>query len=147
MTIENKREYAFLIYQKHKDRGITLKEIAERVGVHKNTITKWKKLDEWDEALQEDLSFAKQLRVMKIQLNELNQFIMDKPEGLRFPNKAESDARRQLVKDIAELLQGEDLATIVNVFMPFIRFVAQSDKDTALKIVEYQDQYVKTLAV
>ena len=145
MTKKEQREYAYLLYSKND--GLTLADIADRVGVHANTITKWKAADGWDE-LRETLLTTRheQLRRLYMQLKELNDHIMAKPEGQRFANKSEADALTQITKSIANLEKDISLGVVIDVMVPFIEFIAKIDGHKAKEIVELQDAYIKSIS-
>lgn len=145
MINKEKQEYAYLLYSKNE--GLTLAEIATRVGVHFNTISKWKKENKWEE-LRETLLTTRheQLRRLYLQLKELNDHIMAKQEGARFANKSEADAITQLTKSISNLEKDISISVIIDVMVPFIQFVAKIDGLKAKEIVELQDAYVKSIS-
>jgi transposase-like protein len=144
MTSKEKQEYAYLLYVKND--GLTQEEIARRVGVHPNTISRWKDKNKWDE-LRESLLTTRQeqLRRLYMQLSELNDHIMAKPEGERFANKSEADAMIQITRSIANLEKDISLGTIIDVFIPFLDFVSSINPAQAKQIVELQDSYIKSI--
>lgn len=142
MTSKEKQEYAYLLYTKNE--GISLQEIAKRVGVHPNTITRWRQNNQWDQVAETLLTTRhEQLRRLYMQLKELNDHIMDKEEGKRFANKGEADAMTQITRSIANLQKEISADTIIDVFIPFIQFVSKADQELAQRIVEWQDSYIK----
>jgi len=144
MTRQETREYAYLLFSKND--GLTLEQIATKCDVHPNTITRWRKKYRWDETRETLLTTRQeQLRRLYMQLGELNDHIMEKPEGQRFANKSEADAMTQITRSIANLEKDMSVGTVIDVFVPFLQFVAKLDGEQAKKIVELQDAYVKTL--
>lgn len=144
MTSKGKQEYAYLLYSKAN--GMSLNEIAEKVGVHVNTISRWKAKHKWDE-LRETLLTTRQeqLRRLYMQLKELNDHIMEKETGKRFANKAEADSMIQITRSIANLEKDMTAATVIDVFIKFIEYASKIDSEVAKKILEIQDLYIKTL--
>lgn len=144
MTSKEKQEYAFLLFSRNE--GLTLEQIAQKCEVHPNTITRWRKKNKWDETRETLLTTRQeQLRRLYMQLKELNDHIMEKPEGSRFANKSEADAMTQITRSISNLEKENSIGTVIDVFMPFLRFAAKVDGDLAKDIVELQDLYIKSL--
>lgn len=144
MTSKEKQEYAFLLFSKNE--GLTLEQIAEKCEVHPNTITRWRKKNKWDETRETLLTTRQeQLRRLYMQLKELNDHIMGKPEGERFANKSEADSMTQITRSIANLEKDMSASMVIDVFIPFLQFTAKVDPELSKKIVELQDAYVKTL--
>ncbi|RME92328.1 MAG: DDE transposase family protein [Bacteroidetes bacterium] len=144
MTQAEKKEYAYMLYTKNE--GLTQQEIAKRVEVHPNTITRWKIEDEWDRSAGHLLTTKQeQLRRLYAQLKELNDHIVSKEEGKRFANKGESDTITQITRAIKSLETKLSPGTVIDVFTPFINFVAKVDGEMAKKIVELQHSFVQSL--
>jgi DNA-binding XRE family transcriptional regulator len=144
MTSKEKQEYAFLLYTKHD--ALTQEEIAEKVGVHKNTISRWKDKGAWDQVRETLLTTRhEQLRRLYMQLKELNDHIMGKEEGQRFANKSEADSLTQITRSIKNLEQDMSVGTVIDVFIPFLEFVSKMDGELAKRIVEMQDSYIKNM--
>ena len=145
MTSKEKQEYAYLLFTKNE--GLTLEEIAKRVGVHPNTITRWKARDNWEEMSESLLTTRhEQLRRLYMQLKELNNHIMTKDEGLRFANKAEADSMIQITRSIESLQKDISIGTVIDVFVPFIEFVAKVNPEQSKSIIELQDSYIKRIS-
>lgn len=129
-----------------KSANITLTEIAQKVGVHVNTVGRWKVKFKWDEYSESMLTTrAEQLRRLYMQLKELNDHIFDKPEGQRFANKAEADTLIQITRSIGNLEKDMTAADVINVMIPFVQFVAKTDSNKAKEFIEYQDRYIKQM--
>lgn len=143
MTKKEKMEYAYLLFSKENN---TLKQIAEKVGVSVNTVSRWKKAEKWEELRKTLLtSRLEQLRRLYMQLDELNTHIMGKEEGKRFANKAEADTLTQLTRSIQNLEKEMTAAEVINIFIPFIQYVSKIDGEKAKLIVELQDSYIKSI--
>jgi len=142
MTKKEAREYAALLYMKNE--GLTLQDIAAKVGVHANTITKWKREDDWDGLASVLLTTRhEQLKRLYQMLKAKNDDIMSREEGQRFPCKADADVLSQVTKSIQNLEQDMGVGNIIDVFIKFITFVGKIDGQMAKKIVEFQDAFVK----
>lgn len=144
MTSKEKQEYAYLLYAKSE--SISLDEIARRCEVHVNTVSRWKKKNDWDKLRQSMLvTKSEQIKRLYLQLTELNDHIMGKPEGERFANKAEADTLTQITRSIGNLERELTAANVIDVFIPFIQYVAKIDNKQAKLFLKFQDSYIKTL--
>lgn len=142
MTNPEKRELALLLYTKNQ--GLKLQDIAAKVRVHVNTITRWKKEDDWDGIASALLTTRhEQLRRLYMQLKRLNDHIEARDAGFNFPTKAEADTLTQITRSIENLERQMSVGTIIDVFVKFIDFVAKVDGKKAKEIVELQDLFVK----
>ncbi|MEO0625559.1 MAG: helix-turn-helix domain-containing protein, partial [Bacteroidota bacterium] len=128
MTSKQKREYALLLYTKND--GYTMRDIADKCGVHPNTITRWRKDDDWDKIAETLLTTRhEQLRRLYMQLKELNDVIMGREGGKRYPTKAEADTMTQITRSIANLEKEISAGVIVDVFVKFLEYSAKIDGD------------------
>lgn len=144
MTAKEKQEYAYLLYSKGD--GLTLKQIAEKVNSGVNTISRWKKKYKWDELRKSMLvTRGEQIRRLYDQLDALTQHIANKPEGSQYANKGEADSLTQITRSINNLEKEMTSADVINVFIPFITYVAKVDGEKAKEFIEFQDNYIKTL--
>ncbi|MBT0552700.1 transposase, partial [Riemerella anatipestifer] len=77
---EQKKEYAKILFLQEKN--ITIKDLAERVGVSANTLTEWIKSEKW-EGLKRNILLTRQEQLVQMQdeLAELNAFIKKQDEG------------------------------------------------------------------
>jgi uncharacterized protein YjcR len=96
--LEKLKDYAKILYTRDK---LTQEEVAERTGVHANTINKWVADGNWKK-LQRNfiLTRQEQLAFMMDELIELNASIMQKPKGKRFADYKETMIRHQMVQAI-----------------------------------------------
>jgi len=144
MKKDAEREYAQLLYVKNQ--GITLKEIAEKVGVHPNTITNWKNQDNWEGTAEVLLvTRHEQLRRLYNQLKQLNDTILNREQGKQYPTKSEADTMTQITRSIGRLEKDISVGVIIDVFVPFIEWRSKQDPARAKQIVDLQDKWIKTV--
>lgn len=144
MRKDAEREYAQLLYCKNP--GITLKEVAEKVGVHPNTITNWKQADNWEGTAEVLLvTRHEQLRRLYNQLKQLNDNIHSREDGKQYPSKSEADTMTQITRSIANLEKDLSVGTVIDVFVPFIEWLSKQNPAKAKEIIELQDLYIKTI--
>ena len=101
LTNEQKKAWAKTLYTRET---LTQAEIAERVGVSRVTVNNWIGKGNWEQ-LKASITITReeQLKNLYRQLAELNNAIMGKPEGERFPNAAEADTISKLSNAIKKL--------------------------------------------
>ncbi len=85
-----------------------------------------------------------QLKNLYRQLAELNNAIMGKPEGERFPNAAEADTISKLSNAIKKLETEVGLADIISVFSDLLKWVRTYDSTQAKEITPLLDAFVKS---
>ena len=139
LNITQRKEWAKLIYLKE---NVTQQELAERVGVSRNTINKWCR--EW-EGLKLNLLQTREERIASTlaQLNELDQSIAAKDEGKRFPTTSEADIRRKLTADLEALEQDASVRDIYNVSRDRLDWLKARDLDKAKELSNYFNEYIK----
>ncbi len=143
-TIQQKKEYAKLLYTVE---GVTVqKELAERVGVSKQTINKWVNEENW-ESLRASVIITKEqeLKRLYMQLVELNDAIMDREKGSRFANSKEADVLVKLTAAVKQLETDTSVADTIEVLKNFINHVRQEDYVKAKELTALADIFIKTI--
>ena len=142
LSMQQKREWAKTLYLKE---NLTQQEIAERVGVSRVTVNNWIGKNGW-EMLKTSITITReeQLKNLYRQLTELNNAIMGKPEGERFPNAAEADTISKLSNAIKKLETEVGLADIISVFSDLLKWVRTYDSTQAKEITPLLDAFVKS---
>lgn len=143
MKRSNREDYAELLFLHG---GISQKEIAERVGVSEQTVTKWKKLNGW-EARRKSLLTTRHQQLARLydQLDELTSTITERDAGKRYANSKEADTINKLTVAIRNLETEVSLSQVVDVFISFNEYIRSQDLDKAKEVINLQDAYVKTL--
>ncbi len=133
------REVAKVLFMQ----GYTQKEIAAKINVSEQTISKWSKTDHWDN-LKKNLVNSKTERLSELydELMALNAMIKTREEGLRFPNSKEADIRRKLIRDIADLERKYNIGQTTVIARDFITFCRDIDFDFSQKANEYFDLFI-----
>ena len=82
LSIKQKKEWAKMLYLKEH---LTQAEVAERVGVSKQTLCKWVKTEKWEE-LKASVSLTREEQLANLyrQVAEINKAIARRDEGERF---------------------------------------------------------------
>ena len=133
------REVAKVLFMQ----GYTQKEIAAKINVSEQTISKWSKTDHWDN-LKKNLVNSKTERLSELydELMALNAMIKTRDEGSRFPNSKEADIRRKLIRDIADLERKYNIGQTTVIARDFITFCRDIDFDFSQKANEYFDLFI-----
>ncbi|MGJ1327628.1 MULTISPECIES: terminase gpP N-terminus-related DNA-binding protein [Sphingobacterium] len=139
--LQEKREYAKLLFTKEK---LTQKEIALRVQISQNTISKWATEDNW-EAAQKSLMLTReeQLRQMMDELDILNNEIAN--GGRKYATKEQAYIRDTLVQNINKLELEVSAYEVYNVAKKMIGHFRTIDLDKAKLLAEDFDGFIKTL--
>ena len=101
-------------------------------------------LEQLDLSRFDTLAILKKLASASRQLAELNNAIMGKPEGERFPNAAEADTISKLSNAIKKLETEVGLADIISVFSDLLKWVRTYDSTQAKEITPLLDAFVKS---
>ena len=141
LTNKQKKDWAKSLFLNEK---LTQKELAARVGVSENTISKWVNEGDW-EKLRKNILLTReeQMQLMINELEALNKFIQDKPPGFRFADSKEANIRRNLVKDIKELETKASLAEIIEAGKRFTKWLTISDLKKAREFADLFDAFIK----
>lgn len=98
LTSRQKKDFARTIYLNEE---LTHAEIAERVGVKRQTVSRWAGEGNWERyKVSITMTREEQLKNLYLQLAELNNAINGRPEGERFASTAESDTIAKITGSI-----------------------------------------------
>ena len=88
LTIAQKKEYAGVLYLKD---NLTQQEIAEKVGVSRQTLSKWIKAEKWEERkVGITLTREDQISNLHRQVAEINKVIMEREAGKRYATPSDA---------------------------------------------------------
>ena len=134
---DNKRQIARTLFVQG---GMTQKEIASKLEVTEQTISRWAKKDHWDE-LKKNVMSGKQetLRSLYTELQEL-QTIIEENGGVA--DSKQADIRRKLITDIRQLETRYSVSQTVQIGMDFCEFLKEIDFDLAGKISRYFQSFI-----
>lgn len=142
LTSRQKKDFAKSIYL---GEDLTQEEIAERVGVKRQTVSRWIKEGNWERhKVSITITREEQLKNLYLQLAELNAAIAKKPEGERFANAAESDTISKISNAIKKMETDVGLADILSVFKSFVKWLRSYDMSRSKEIVPLLDAYIKS---
>ena len=142
LSNQQKKDWAKTLYL--RENMTVQKELAARVGVNPNTIGRWIQDEGWEKLRSNVLmTREEQLQNLLTELEELNNFIKSKKDGLRFADSKEADVRRKLIKDIKDLETKASIAEIIETAKRFIRWVSAFDIDKGKEISGLFDSFIK----
>lgn len=141
ITLQQKKEWARTLYIKD---DLNQKEIAFKTGVSQQTIGKWIEKEQWKKFRRNlTLTRSEQYLNMLVELEEINQHIKNKPENQRFADSKVADIRRKLVKDIKDLETETSVTKIVDVSVPFVKWINAFDLEKGKEIATLFDAFIK----
>ena len=142
LTSRQKKDFAKSIYL---GEDLTQEEIAERVGVKRQTVSRWIREGNWERhKVSITITREEQLKNLYLQLSELNAAINKKPAGERFANAAESDTISKISNAIKKMETDVGLADILSVFKSFVKWLRSYDMSRSKEIVPLLDAYIKS---
>ncbi len=142
LTSAQKKEWAGMLYLKE---NLTQAEIAEKIGVSRQTINKWIKAEKWEERkVGITLTREEQIASLYRQVAEINKAIDERPKGERFASSKEADILGKLSAAIKKMETDTGIADIISVGTRFIEFVRPIDLDSAKNITRLFDAFIKT---
>lgn len=141
LTNRQKRDLARVLFCKE---NLTMQEVAEKVGVSRQTVSKWTKEDKWEEQkVGVTLTKEEQIKNLYRQVAELNRTILEREEGTRFATIAEADTIAKLSAAIKKMEGESGIADIISVGIKFIEWVRKADVSRAKEFAEWWDLFVK----
>lgn len=141
LTNNQKKEWARTLYLRE---SLTQQEIAERVGVARQTVSAWIKAGKWEEhKVGITLTRREQVNNLYRQVAEINRVISERPDGQRFATSKEADILGKLSAAISKMEQEVGIADIIAVLTGFIDFIRALDTDKAKDITLLADAYIK----
>lgn len=141
LTTKQKKEWAAMLYLKE---NLTQVEIAEKVGISRQTIGKWIKAEKWDERLT-GISMTKEEQIKNLyrQITEINETIKGKKQGQRYATTAEADIIAKLSTAIKKMETDIGIADIISVSIRFIEWIRLVDLDKAKEVTRLFDAFIK----
>jgi len=142
LTTSQKKELAKTLYLDSNSR-LTIQELAAKVGVSRNTMSKWINAENWDE-LKAGITImpSEQIKMWNRQIMEINNKIAGRPEGQRFANNAEADTLVKLSTAIKKIKTESNISDVIAVSIEVTQFIGKFDFDFAKKVAEYFDKFI-----
>jgi transcriptional regulator with XRE-family HTH domain len=145
ITIAQKKEHAKLLYTVE---GVTVgKELAERVGVSAQTISKWINSEDW-EALRSSVLLTKEAELRRLyrRFTFLNDLIEKREIEEQKPvSNSEADSLVKISAAIKNLETDVSASESMEVLKNFISSVRSHNLELAKAITKEADLFIKTL--
>lgn len=146
ITKQQREQLKELARLKYINEGKTYIEIADALGVSRQTIGKWAEQEKWEEyRVSISLTQEESLKSTYRMLDELNKSIEARPEGQRYPNSKESSIRASLTADIAKLQNDIGIQETISVCSRLISFLRKTDLEEAKHLAPILDTYIKSI--
>ena len=138
---QQQKEFARTLYLRE---NLTQAEIAERVGVSRQTVIRWVGAEKWDE-LKASISMTaeEQIRNLQRQVIEINNSILTRESGNRYANAREADTIVKLTTAINKLQTEAGIHEIVGVGAAFVDFMRPIDLEKAQEFTRLFDAFIK----
>ena len=138
---QQQKEFARTLYLRE---NLTQAEIAERVGVSRQTVIRWVGAEKWDE-LKASISMTaeEQIRNLQRQVIEINNSILNRESGNRYANAKEADTIVKLTTAINKLQTDAGIHEILGVGAAFIDFIRPIDLEKAQEFTRLFDAFIK----
>ena len=137
----DKRDIARSLYV---NGSYTQEEIAQKVGVTRQTVSRWIATDSWDDQ-KAALTITPQqiLAGLNRQIVEINNKISTREDGERFATVAEADTLAKLASAIKKIESDAGIADIVDVGIRFTNWLRELDLEKAKEFNELLDAFIK----
>lgn len=141
LTNTQKKEFAKTLYLKE---NLTQKEIAARVGISQQTMTRWVNTERWED-LKTSITLTRQEQIGNLyrQVAEINRAIAGRDDGERFATSKEADVLGKLAAAINKMETEVGIKDIVEVGGKFIDWIRTVDLDKAKDITALYDAFIK----
>ena len=119
---------------------LTQAEVAERVGVSKQTLCKWVKTE-----LKASVSLTREEQLANLyrQVAEINKTIAGRKDGERFATSKEADTINKLATAIEKMEKETGIADIISVSKGILGWIRKTDTEKAKELSFYFDAYIK----
>jgi transcriptional regulator with XRE-family HTH domain len=137
------KEYAKMLFLDTTQK-LTIKEIAERVGVRQGTVGKWIKDEDW-EKFRKSLLVTRQKIITNWydQIERLNDAITVRPDA-PWPTGTEANTLAQLATNIKKLETETSIAEIFEVSTGLLEFSKPIDFDFYKKAIPIIDAFINS---
>lgn len=144
-SIAQKKEHAKLLYTVE---GLTVgKELAERVGVSPQTISKWINSEDW-EMIRASLIMTREAELRRLyrRLTFLNDTIEEREENEKKPiTNSEADTLVKISASIKNMETDVSVSEAIQVLKDFINAVRSTNLALAKQMTVEADHYIKSL--
>lgn len=142
MTTKDKKHLAKVLYL---DSGLSQKDIAERLGIHASQLNTWVKGKNWDKLKHAGRVTRKQIALdLQKRIFEISQ---DVEKDGRIITASEADTITKLNACVRDLDKSTDLATYMQAFEEFIKYITHQDKELGEVIPDHIYNFLNQKAI
>ena len=144
LTRQQQKDYAKQLFL--NEPGITQAEIAQRVGVSKNTICKWVSEGRWED-MKTSMLVEKDTQLARLytQLRKWNDAVENRPDGEQYLLSKEAEAVVKITAAIKNLETETNTAEKMSTGKEFLSFVRKTtDLETSKYVARLFNDYLKT---
>ncbi|WP_437918435.1 helix-turn-helix domain-containing protein [Sphingobacterium sp. LRF_L2] len=139
--IQEKKDFAKILFIRE---NMTQKEIAARICISQNTVSKWANDENWEAAKKSTmLTREEQIRSMLSELEMINIEISCGSRG--YATKEQAYVRDTLIQNLQKLETETSATEVYNVARKMITFYRAIDLDKAKEITELFDVFLKSI--
>ena len=122
----------------------TFEEIAAKVDTVRQTIARWAKEEGWAD-LKATMTVGKEktLKNLYAHVQSINDAIMQREEGDRFPTPKEADILSKLSASIEKLESDSGIRELVSAGISFLEWLRKTDPQKAIEFTELWDAFLK----
>lgn len=142
LTNIQKKEWARLLYLRE---NLTQQEIADKVGVSRRTVVSWASAGKWEE-MKAGLTMTREQQIVNIQrqIAEINQRVLERPQGERFATATESKTIAQLSAAIDKLERDAGLKDLISSATRFLVWLRALDIAKAKEFGLLWDNFIRS---
>lgn len=130
-------------YELYMNTFMTYSEIADAIGVGKDTISDWSHRFKWKETkAANSMTKEKNVSMMLVQMNNILQDINTRDK--KFPTPSESDQILKLSQTIDKLSGKTSLPDFFNVMTEFMKYLHNAKPDIAKNIADISKEFLHT---
>lgn len=132
-------------YELYMNSGMTYQEIAETIGVGKDTVGDWAKRFKWKETkAANQITRERNISMMLVQINNLLTEINTREK--QYPTSSEADTIAKMTKNIRELSGRTSLPDYYNVQEELLKYLLGVKPELAKQLVGYSKEFLQTKA-
>ena len=125
----------------------TIEDIASIVNVSRLTVGGWAKEGKWKTIKDAQKQTPERVvQTLYSELEELNAFIQKQPEGLRFADSKQSDARNKIILSIKRMQNQIALPQYVAVLIKFLEALQTKDLALSKSLAPYANEFLNDIA-
>lgn len=125
----------------------TIEEIASIVNANRLTVGSWAKEGNWKTMKDAQKQTPERVvQALYAELEELNAHILKQPEGMRFADSKQSDARNKIILSIKRMQNQIALPQYVAVLIKFLEALQSKNLDLSKQLAPHANEFLNDMA-